>query len=81
MNNIQERLQKCFSLVLFEVPEEMISQVSMSSVAEWDSLAMVNLIALVEEEFNLQVTDADLLHFRSFQQILHYLAARAEARG
>jgi acyl carrier protein len=48
----------------------------MASVAQWDSLATVNLIALVEEEFQVQIPDADLENFVSFELILDYLRSR-----
>jgi acyl carrier protein len=73
MNDIKERLEKCFLLALPDLPTEEIVRASKSSVAEWDSLATVNILSLIEEEFHLQIPDADLENFISFELILDYL--------
>jgi acyl carrier protein len=76
MKSIQDRLEKCFSLALPGLPKEAISRAAMNSVAQWDSLATVNILSLIEEEFGIQVPDSDLENFRSFEQILQYLTSR-----
>ncbi|MGA2034849.1 MAG: acyl carrier protein [Thermoguttaceae bacterium] len=76
MNNTKERLEKCFALALPDLSKEVVSRASMSSVAAWDSLAAVNLLSLIEEEFNVRVPDADLAIFVSFELILDYLQSK-----
>jgi acyl carrier protein len=76
MNNTLERLEKCFAVAFPDLLKEEISRASMSSVAVWDSLATVNLISLIEEEFAIRVPDADLDSFVSFDLIRDYLQSK-----
>jgi acyl carrier protein len=78
MNDIETRLQKCFALAMPHLTADAVSRASTSSVSEWDSLATVNLLSLVEEEFKLQVPDADLENFVSFELILDYLQVKSD---
>ncbi|MBM4310892.1 MAG: acyl carrier protein [Deltaproteobacteria bacterium] len=75
MNTIKEKLERCFALVLPLIPRSELPGASKSSIAEWDSLVMVNLLSLIEEEFGIQVPDGDLENFISFELILDYLKA------
>jgi len=45
----------------------------MLSVGGWDSLASVTLLAVLEEEFQIQIDPEDLEHLVSFELILDYL--------
>jgi acyl carrier protein len=76
MSNINDRLLKCFSVVFPELSEEEITRASTNSVANWDSLATVNLLAVSEEEFNIQFTPEDFEYLISFTLILDYLQNR-----
>jgi acyl carrier protein len=51
----------------------------MNSVAEWDSLTALNLIALLEEEFGLQVAPDDVDQLVSFQLIHQFLMSKNSA--
>ena len=73
MDNIEKRLAACFSAVLPELTAEEISQTSAASVASWDSVATVTLIAVIEEEFGVCIEIEDPAEFDSFQGILNYL--------
>lgn len=77
MDNIEKRLTACFSAVLTELAPEEIAQASSTSVASWDSLAAVTLLAVVEEEFGIRIDDEDSAKFYSFQNILTYLQQAA----
>lgn len=60
------------------MPREELVSASLNESTGWDSLATVNILDLIEEEFSIQVPDADLENFASFQLILAYLRARSE---
>ena len=77
MTNIEERLAKCFAIALPDLPRTEIPRTVQSSVPRWDSLAMVNLLALIEEEFAIQISDDDLGRMTSFESILDYLQSKA----
>jgi acyl carrier protein len=76
MSDIRSRLAACFATVFPALPETEIDSAGMTSVKGWDSLATVNLITVIEEEFGIQVNAQDLGQMVSFQQILHYLEGK-----
>ena len=76
MNTIKERLSNCFALAMPELDQADISRASISSVAGWNSIATVNLVSLIEEEFDIQISDADMDNFVSFELILDYLRSK-----
>jgi len=51
MTDIRERLIRCFEIVFPDVAAPDIPGVTMDSLDAWDSLAMVTLVAVIEEEF------------------------------
>lgn len=73
MGDRERRLAQCFSLVFPGLPEQEISQASVTNLEEWDSLASVNLFAVVEEEFSIEIQPERLEYLISFQQVLTYL--------
>jgi|SRR5215469_8919817 len=80
MDQIEEKLISCFSAVLPELSSEEILQASAVNALNWDSVATVSLIAVIEEEFGISIEIDDLSQFDSFQGILGYLK-RGTAQG
>lgn len=79
MNDVRERLIKCFELVFPDLPESEIPSASQAGVAAWDSVAAITMVNVIEDEFNLQI-DLDILaELDSFQRILAYLESEAKA--
>jgi acyl carrier protein len=78
MNGTRQRLVKCFALALPNLPADLAEGASIHSVSAWDSLATINILALVEEEFGIRVPDADLENFESFGLIADYLEKRTD---
>jgi acyl carrier protein len=79
MPDARERLTSCFAAYFTGLAPEEIPRASMATVGEWDSMASVTLIGLVQEEFGIQVDPADYERFVSFDLILDYLEGRADA--
>jgi acyl carrier protein len=73
MNEIRSRLIACFATVFPKLPEREIGSARMTAVAGWDSLAMANLVTVLEEEFGIQIRPQDVEQLVSFEQILQYL--------
>jgi acyl carrier protein len=69
----RERLIQAFSAYFTNLTPEEIPRASMATVGEWDSMASVNLIAIVQEEFGIEIAPADYERFVSFEMILDYL--------
>lgn len=73
MNDLSQRLAGCFSSAFPQLSAEEIQQASTETLAQWDSMALVLLTSLVEEEFKVQIAPADLDYFTSYAGILVYL--------
>jgi acyl carrier protein len=55
MNKTAERLANCFSLVFPSLSPAQIPSATASTVSGWDSIAQVNLLSLIGEEFNIDI--------------------------
>jgi len=73
MDVMEQKLVSCFSAVLPELSVDDITHARAASVAGWDSVATVSLLAIVEDEFGIAIEVDDLSQFDSFQGILGYL--------
>jgi acyl carrier protein len=67
------RLTKCLMTYFTGLTAEEAPRASMSSLGDWDSMASVTLIALVAEEFGIEIAAEDYERFVSFELILDYL--------
>ena len=73
MNDTRARLVKCFAAVFPELSEGQIESANSTNMDEWDSVATVTLITLIEEEFGIEVEADDLERLVSFDSVLDYL--------
>jgi acyl carrier protein len=73
MGEIETRLASCFSAVLPELSATEILHANADTVPSWDSVATVNLIMVIEDEFEIEIEIYDPSQFDSFQGILNYL--------
>ena len=73
MDEQQKRLTNCFSAVFPELSCEEIIHASPATVASWDSVAIVTLLTVIEEEFGISIEEDDPAKFDSYQRILSYL--------
>ena len=80
MSELENRLVRCFSSVFPSLTPEDIRCASVQSLAAWDSLAAVTLVAVVEQEFGIQIDLLDLEELNSFEAIQAYLV-RVTAGG
>ncbi|MGD0649490.1 MAG: acyl carrier protein [Acidobacteriaceae bacterium] len=73
MDERQVRLAGCFLVVFPELSLDRITEASAMTVQNWDSVAGVTLLSVVEEEFGITIEDDDLARFNSFNGLLNYL--------
>jgi acyl carrier protein len=73
-------LRRCFSLVFPALPESAIPGASVRTVADWDSLANINLLTVIEEEFGIAIATSELPKLTSFQLLAEYLDAQGVGR-
>jgi len=80
LNNVQDRLTRCFSAVFASLPEQQIAGASVDTVDGWDSVAAATLVTTIEEEFGMEFDVEVLGDLTSYQAIFAYLSA-LPARG
>lgn len=77
MEDLENRLIRTFQVIFPDLDNKQIRHASNTSVAAWDSVAMVTLINIVEEEFGLQIDMDDAPQLTSFERLLAYMRARS----
>jgi acyl carrier protein len=87
MDKLDERLIRCFSSVFPEMNEEEIRTADVVLLADVDSLAAVTLLALIDEEFGVDMDLEGLMELGDFPAICRHVSevalatAPGEARG
>jgi len=76
MNEIQNRVSQCFANVFPDLPAAELPKVSMASLARWDSIAQVTLLAAIAEEFSLDFAPEDFEDLTSFALIADFVRDR-----
>jgi acyl carrier protein len=79
MSDQRNRLIRCFAAVFPTLTSQEILVTSVGSVGVWDSLATVKLVAVIEEEFNVQIDLSDPSRLDSFAAFENYLRQRVLA--
>jgi acyl carrier protein len=73
MSGTAVKLQQCFALVFPDLAEAEIPTASLASVGSWDSVASINLVTVIEEEFGIQLEPEELEEMASFATVLDLL--------
>lgn len=73
MDDVGARLTKCFVAVFPELKPNQASLASATTLEQWDSVASVTLLTLIEEEFGITLDMDALDHFSSFENIREYI--------
>jgi acyl carrier protein len=76
MHELDGELERCFAAVFEDMPPERIRSASVDTVEEWDSVASVVLLAVLEETFALEIDDLDVAELSSFSAVRDYVAGR-----
>jgi acyl carrier protein len=79
MSDQSERLIKIFSAIFPELTREEILIASPASVAAWNSLATINLVSLIEEEFGIDIPPDRFEEMGSYELVLDYLTQAVAA--
>ena len=66
MNKLETRLRRCFSAVFPGLPEDRIPHASLETVPEWDSVAHLTLVQVVEDEFHANMDEEETEQLTSF---------------
>lgn len=65
MTNI-EKLKNAFVEGL-EIPVEEVETATMESVDKWDSIGQMSLVAMIEDEFGIELEPDEVMQFTSFE--------------
>ncbi|MFO0916589.1 MAG: acyl carrier protein [Pirellulales bacterium] len=76
MSVVAERLKACFQAAFPDVPAERLVELEAANHPAWDSMTMVVLVNLVQEEFGVEVPPEDVAELLSFASFRDYLASR-----
>lgn len=79
MSQTDIRLLNCFEAVFPELPPDDVPTAAIASMPEWDSLATVTLMSLIEEEFDITISANDLEMFISFPIISDLIGEKLAA--
>lgn len=71
--DIEGRLVNCFRAALPKLPEAEIRTATADKVPDWDSMATVTLLSLVNEEFGVPIDFEAIDKLVSFEAILAYV--------
>lgn len=76
MENIEKKLKNVFSVV-FELDPSFINENSSpDNIDNWDSLKHMMLISALEEEFDIQFSDQEMLELLNYKLIKHILTEK-----
>ena len=73
MTQLDERLLQCFAAVFSGLSEEEIRATSSDYSGNWDSLTTVTLVAVIQEEFKVEINLSDIDEPKSYATFQNYL--------
>ena len=66
---VESKLNEIFTAVLELGIDKINSEMSTDNTEQWDSIKHLMLMNTIEEEFNIQLNDEDLLNLTSYKAI------------
>ena len=76
MSEEEDRLIRCFSSVFPLLSAAEIRRFSKDSRAEWDSLTAITLVAVIQQEFSVEIDPSELYELDSFEAVQAYIRQR-----
>jgi len=76
VNDDDDRLMRCFVSAFPSATRDEIRTVKFDAMPGWDSLRGVTLLAVLDEEFGLQIDLPELLELENFDSVKRYLMQR-----
>jgi acyl carrier protein len=80
MNDINQRISRCFANVFPDIRPNQIAAASTTSLSGWDSVAHITLLAAISEEFDLEFAPEDFEELISFPRIVNYVESRVNQK-
>jgi len=79
MSDIEQRLVRCFAAVFPGVSDDELARATTDRLPAWDSVANVMVVAVVEQEFGVQIPLDGLETLSSFDAIRSFLAEQTSS--
>lgn len=79
MSELETRLLRCFASVFPALSREELRTVNAESTGILDSLSMVTLVAVIQEEFNVEIAPEIICQLTSFDAFRDYLRRQGTA--
>lgn len=76
MSDLEPRLQQCFITVFPDLALNEVTGAVLDATPQWDSLATVILVTVLEEEFAISIDPVDFSKLTSYRSIAEYLQWR-----
>jgi len=76
MTDNNQRLANCFTNAFPEIQPDEIARASTASLAAWDSVTHITLLAAISEEFGVELDPEDFEELVSFALIADFLENR-----
>lgn len=73
MDEVKEKLAGCFRVVFPNLPPGAVYTASQANTPQWDSVAAISLVNVIEEEFGVELDFEALADMTSFPLILDHL--------
>ena len=73
MPDVETRLVGCFRAVFPDLSEADIRLASQEKLEQWDSVAAITLVNVIEEEFSTEIDYDRLPELDTFSKVLEYL--------
>lgn len=71
-----DRLMRCFASAFPSATRDEIKTAKFEAISDWDSLRGVTLLAVLDEEFGVQIDLPELLELGTFDAVKQYLLQR-----
>jgi acyl carrier protein len=76
VNDDNDRLMRCFASTFPSATRDEIRTAKFEAMVGWDSLRGVTLLAVLDEEFSIQIDLPELLELETFESVKRYLLHR-----
>jgi len=73
------RVAKVFSEVLGVSPSQITDETSPDNTPQWDSMAAMNLVVAIEDEFDVRLSTAEIISMRNVAIVRKVLTAKGVA--
>ena len=73
---MDSKLREILANALDIEPEELDDNASQKNMSEWDSFALITMVAALEEEFKIDLTLEEIMEMQSLQKIKQVLVKK-----